>query len=319
MLFKRQTNSSTTAMQSLYSELDALIAFKFHVKQKKISHHNQLVANSTGSHHSLRKGRGMTFSEVRQYQAGDDARHIDWRVTARTQKAHTKVFTEEHERPIVFLTEQSPALLFGSQVRLKIAQAMNLTAIIGWTALQQNERVGGLCFSTQQHSWVAPKRSQQTLLHLLQQGITLQQSLQQPEMISENTWSSQLHQLSKTIKPGSKVFLIGDLLNLNQTCFQQLQQLKKHNDIVLLHIYDQIERHLPSQGWLILTSDYQGEGNTQLTINSDDGAIQQQYHQGYLNLWQPLKKFSAQSRIPLLEIACHENPLSTLLAHKVIV
>ncbi|MDX1353346.1 MAG: DUF58 domain-containing protein, partial [Thiomicrorhabdus sp.] len=86
-----------TQSSSLYSDLSELVAFRFHVKQKKLSHQQNRIATNSGNHLAVRKGRGMTFSEVRQYQPGDDIRYIDWRVTARTQKTHTKVFVEEHE------------------------------------------------------------------------------------------------------------------------------------------------------------------------------------------------------------------------------
>jgi uncharacterized protein (DUF58 family) len=108
---------NTDNTQLLYSTLEPLMAWQFQVKTRKFVAHQALQAQQTGTHHALRKGRGMSFSEVRQYQPGDDIRHMDWRVTARTQKPHTKEFIEEHERPTLLVCEQSPALFFASQTR----------------------------------------------------------------------------------------------------------------------------------------------------------------------------------------------------------
>ena len=117
---------------SLYTTLNQLVESRFHVKHHTLGSQQKVMQQVSGGHHSLRKGSGMTFSEVRQYQAGDDIRHIDWRVTARTQKAHTKVFTEEHERPVLIVAEQTPTLFFGSKVQLKAAQVLNVAALLGW-------------------------------------------------------------------------------------------------------------------------------------------------------------------------------------------
>ena len=307
----------TDSLSNLYSHLGELVAFRFHVKQKKLAHQNQLMSSSSGSHHALRKGRGMTFSEVRQYQAGDDIRHIDWRVTARTQKPHTKVFIEEHERPTILVTEQTPALFFGSQTRLKINQALNVSAILSWVALNQSERVGGLNFNHQHHEWMAPKRSQATLLANLQKAIQLQTEIQRPEGVNPLFWQNSLKKLNQVAKPGSKIFLIGDLLQLSQTSRNYLQKLRRHNDIVALHIVDPLEKSLPNLGWLSLSQSRYNE--TPLTLDSFNPETREWYAQRYQTQWQQAFKQFTQLKIPLLEITSHENPVEQLNRYRVIV
>lgn len=305
------------ASNNLYSQLDELVAFRFHVKQKKLAHQNRLMSSSSGSHHALRKGRGMTFSEVRQYQPGDDIRHIDWRVTARTQKPHTKVFIEEHERPIILVTEQTPALFFGSQVRLKTNQALNISAILSWVALSQNERVGGLSFNHQHHQWVAPKRSQSTVLTNLQKAIQLQTEVQYPDESHPLFWQNSLKKLNQVVKPGSKIFLVGDLLQLSQTSRNYLQKLRRHNDIVALHIVDPLEKSLPNLGWLSLSQNRNSDAV--LNLDSFNPKTREWYAQRYQTQWQHAFTQFTQLNIPLLEIASDGNPVEQLSRYRVIV
>ncbi|HAN54646.1 MAG TPA: DUF58 domain-containing protein, partial [Pseudomonas sp.] len=119
-----------------------------------------------GLHHSKLRGRGVDFDQVRVYQAGDDVRTIDWRVTARTQEPHTKLFHEERERPIYIVVEQSPRLFFGSGRQFKSVLAAQAAGLIGWAALSHNDRVGGLVFGSEQQE-IKPRRSKQSLLQLL--------------------------------------------------------------------------------------------------------------------------------------------------------
>ena len=302
---------------SLYSQLESLVAFRFHVKQKKLSQQNNLMATSGGNHHAQRKGRGMTFSEVRQYQPGDDIRHIDWRVTARTQKAHTKVFIEEHERPVILVTEQTPALFFGSQVRLKSSQALNLSAILAWTALHQSERVGGFTFNESHQAWVAPKRSQQTVLHTLQQSLQMQSQLTRPGQSNPLIWQKHLKHLTQVVKPGSKVFLMGDLLQLTDQSLAYIRSLSRHNDVVAIHIFDPLEKQLPKLGWLSLTLGFQSD--SLLKLDSFRRQTRDNYAELYAKQWQAVQDQFRQIKLPLIEIGCHENPLESLLRNKVIV
>ncbi len=311
------TDNTGARSYNLYSQLDDLVAFKFHVKQKKLAHQNRIMSASSGSHHALRKGRGMTFSEVRQYQAGDDIRHIDWRVTARTQKPHTKVFIEEHERPTILVTEQTPALFFGSQVRLKMNQALNLSAILAWTALNQNERVGGLTFNHQHHAWVAPKRTQGALLNALQQSIQMQSEIQLPEYANPMLWQNRLHHLNQVVRPGSKIFLIGDLLQLSHTSRGYLQKLSRHNDIVALHIVDSLEKTLPDLGWLSLTQSRHSQ--QRIHLDSFNPKTREWYAKTYQQQWQKTQEHFTKLKIPLIEINSQEEPLQALVRHKVIV
>lgn len=301
--------------ESLYTELNDLVALRYHLKQRKLNHQQQLLASNIGNHHATRKGHGMTFSEVRQYQPGDDIRHIDWRVTARTQKTHTKVFVEEHERPTFLVTEQTPALFFGSQVRLKTDQTLNIAAILAWCSLNQNERVGGISFNSHDASWVSPKRSQKAVLGFLQQAIQLQRKLHKPGSAQNHYWQKTLQQLSKTARPGSKVFLIGDMNQMLETNYESLRNLNRHLDIVALHVFDPIEKHLPELGWLSLTRAF---GDIPLRLDSFRKKTRLDYAQAYRATWEENKQKLNRIQIPLFEINNQLNPVQQLLEQRII-
>ncbi|WP_029408709.1 DUF58 domain-containing protein [Thiomicrorhabdus sp. Milos-T2] len=301
---------------SLYSELPDLVAFRFHVKQKKLNHQQNLLAANSGDHLAIRKGRGMTFSEVRQYQPGDDIRHIDWRVTARTQKTHTKVFVEEHERPTLLVTEQTPHLFFGSKVRLKTAQALNLSAVLAWVSLNHNERVGGITFNHLQTLWIPPRRSPKTVLHLLQKGIELQHQINRPMAPDTQAWVDTLTQLIKVNKPGNKVFLIGDMMQLVKHAAPQLHKLKHNTDITAIHIYDNLERELPKLGWLSMTQSFVGD--KLIKLDSFRAKTRDSYSTLYKEQWHETQELFSKLKIPLVEIGTHQEPLMALIQHKLI-
>jgi uncharacterized protein (DUF58 family) len=307
---------SATLDSSLYSTLDELMGWRFHVKHRQLNNVQKVMDQISGQHHSLRKGSGMVFSEVRQYQPGDDIRHIDWRVSARTGKVHTKLFSEEHEKPILVISEQSPSLFFGSQVRLKSAQVLNLASILGWTALQQGDAVGGLAFSPGHLAWIAPKRQQKTWLHWLQQAAKLQQGLQTPGKSQPHFWQQATTQLLKTVKPGSKLFLIGDLFSLNEATLNNLQRLRKHSDISAIHVYDALEKELPALGWLSLSDG--AFDSPALTIDSSLPITRQHYREQFEQAGVQATQRFRQHGIPLTLVSAQEAPLAALLRQQLL-
>ncbi len=304
-------NSMQTEETSLYSNLKDLVEFRFHVKQKKLNHQQDQIVAQTGSHLAVKKGRGMTFSEVRQYQPGDDIRHIDWKVTARIQKPHTKIFVEENERPTLLAIEQTPNLFFGSKKRLKTAQALNIAAILAWVSLSHNERVGGIGFNHLRQNWLSPKRNQQTVLSLLQQSIDLQAQINTPLAPDSQAWPEALNQLLKVNKPGNKVFLIGDMIQLAKYAKPQLQKLKTSSDITAIHIYDNLEKTLPELGWLSMTSSF--ASNKLVRLDSFREKTRQNYQDIYEEQWRNTAEVFVQLNIPLVQIGTHQEPLMSLI------
>lgn len=220
------------------------------------------IAGISGLHLSKMRGRGLDFEEFRPYQAGDDIRLIDWRVTARTNRPVTKVFREERERPVIIAVDQTHNMYFGSQVAFKSVIAAQAAALFCWLAIDNGDRVGGLVFSDVGSSLVRPKRSRRSALHLLNQVFQYNQQLQEmkdPEALVPEDPSFKpglahaLGQIRRITKPGSTLYVISDFLTLDEKALQYLNQLSQHNNVVCCFVYDALEETLPAPGIYSIT------------------------------------------------------------------
>lgn len=226
-----------------------------------------------GLHHSKLRGRGVDFDQVRAYQAGDDVRTIDWRVTARTQEPHTKLFHEERERPVFVVIEQSSRLFFGSALCLKSVLAAQAAALFGWAALNHNDRIGGLVFSDQEHHEIKPRRSKQSLLQLLNVLVRSNQQLGCSDgRAPRETFSLALRRAREVLRPGSLVVILCDERALNDTAEQQLSLLARHTDLILLPLNDPLDHALPSAGLLRFV-----EGEAELELDTQDEHLRNSY------------------------------------------
>ena len=203
-----------------------------------------------GLHHSKLRGRGVDFDQVRVYQAGDDVRTIDWRVTARTQEPHTKLFHEERERPIFIMVEQSRRLFFGSGLIFKSVLAALAAALVGWAALAHNDRVGGLVFGDNEHYEIKPRRSKQSLLQLLNRLVSVNQSLHTEVVADRDSFGMALRRAREVLRPGSLAIILCDERALTDSAEQQLSLLSRHCDLLLLPLSDPLDHALPAAGLL---------------------------------------------------------------------
>ncbi len=197
-----------------------------------------------GQHHSHQQGRGMNFSEVRLYQPGDDVRSIDWRVTARTGKTHTKLFTEEREQPVMLLVDLSTSMKFGSELLLKSVQAAHFSTLLSWLAVSQNDRIGAIIFNGIKIIECKPTGRKQGPLRIMHALIEAHiQMLQAQEMpISPEHWQEALRHLHHLCPKGSEIVVISDFYSLSQEDKRRLAQLRQHNRIQFVHIVDPLEQ-----------------------------------------------------------------------------
>lgn len=229
-----------------------------------------------GLHHSKLRGRGVDFDQVRVYQAGDDVRNIDWRVTARTQEPHTKLFHEERERPVFLLVEQSPQLFFGSSLCFKSVLAAQVAALFGWAALAHNDRIGGLVFNAAQCSEVRPRRSKQSLLQLLGLLVRANQALAGTPASAESAGSGlalALRRAREVLRPGSLALAVCDERSLDDGAELQLGLLARHCDLILLPVSDPLDHALPAAGLLRFA-----DRHARLELDSGDAALRQAWH-----------------------------------------
>lgn len=229
-----------------------------------------------GAHASPLRGRGLSFHHVREYQGGDEIRHIDWRVTARTNTAHTKVFEEETERPVLVFVDQRQSMFFGSQRCFKSVLACHIMSLLAWAALESNDRIGGLIFNDTGHQEVRPRRSHRAVLRLIHKAVEYNHALAGSQAPAESqnskhldaqgskqTLTTALEELRRINRPGSSVFLISDFHGLDEDALRQLHLLSRHSDVFALTTVDAMERELPASG-LLSVSD--GQQRLQLDI-----------------------------------------------------
>ncbi|SMS02657.1 hypothetical protein VIM7927_03992 [Vibrio mangrovi] len=224
--------------------LEELLAYKQHCASW-LPPAKSLWSTMSGQHLSRQLGRGMNFSEVRRYQPGDDIRAIDWRVTARTGKPHTKLFSEEREKPVILYIDLSATMHMGSRLLLKSVQAAHMAALLAWLSLAQKDRCGALIDLGDSLIDIKPKSHQPGVLALLQKLIdcqTRQLQINQTHTSAVLPMSESLTALNRLSPKGSEVILVSDYTRYHDDLKPQFSQLRRHNQVRLIHIYDPLEQ-----------------------------------------------------------------------------
>ncbi len=216
-----------------------------------------------GNFFSRYKGRGMDFAEVRAYQAGDDIRSIDWRVTARTGKAHTKLFHQERERPLWLWVDQRPSMYFGSRECFKSVLACQLAAFYAWQALALGDKIGSVVFNEVDQRLHRPVGQQRSLQALFANLIDYNQRLLQSPLPSNNTntrnnLTTALQGLLHNLHKQSFVVLISDFSDWDATSAALMQTIASRTHLICHFIADPLEQHLPTKahGWITQGSEY---------------------------------------------------------------
>ncbi len=197
-----------------------------------------------GAYRSRFRGRGVDFLESRNYQPGDDIRNMDWRVTARTGRAHTKVFQEERERPVLVVLDASPSLYFGTRQRLKSVAAGQMAAAIAWAAIRRGDRIGGFLFAPGRHRELRPAGGRRGAMRMIQ-GLVDWLVPGQPESVESEPMSAALERVRHTVRPGSLVVIISDFFSMDEDCNRHLSRLRQHNDVIGCQVLDAAEYRLP--------------------------------------------------------------------------
>lgn len=282
-------NLGEVSGSGVYTSIDELVSLS--ATARHLSHLKARVVSQaqSGSHHSRFKGRGMEFAEVRAYQPGDDVRSIDWRVTARRQAPHTKLFQEERERPVIVLCDQSASMFFGSRYCMKSVLAARSAALLAWSALSHNDRVGGIVFNQKNNWTIKPARSRKALLRYFKLIENANHALNAESvrdgLLSNNGFIETLIEASQVTRPGTLIFVISDFHGLDRQATQQLSGLARHNELILLRCTDPLEHHLPPGGILPMRNGEEvfflnpEDEQTRLALNSWDHEIDRQLMQ----------------------------------------
>ncbi len=273
-------------------------AQKLPLKSRKIQ------SRMSGHYLSAFKGRGMEFDEARPYQPGDDIRSIDWRVTARSGKTHTKLFREERERPVLLWVDYRKPMFFGTRNSFKSVVAAKAAALLAWSAAQHGDRLGGLIFSERLHQELRPQRGQSASLHFIRK--LAEHPAWDDHAVTDDDAASgiqALQRLRRVVRPGSLIFLISDFRHMDPRMQTVLAALARHNDLVMLFIHDPLESDLPPAGFYRVS-----DGHRERTLNTRDKDNRRLYRQRFRQHRQQLQQTCKKLGIFFLDIGT-EQPL----------
>ena len=240
---------------------------KIEIKTKSLSH--QIFA---GEYHSAFKGRGMAFSEVREYQFGDDVRNMDWNVTARLRAPYVKVFEEERELTVVLLVDVSSSGIFGTTSKSKRELLAEIAAVLSFSASANNDKVGALFFSSKVEKFIPPKKGRSHLLRILRELLEFE-----PQTKGTNI-SEALRFLTNAIKRKCTAFLLSDLMDVDQQGKPNYEEALKvavnRHDLSVINIYDPRERNLPDIGLVRIKDAETGE---QMWVDTSSKEVRNHY------------------------------------------
>jgi uncharacterized protein (DUF58 family) len=230
----------------------------------------------SGQYHSAFRGRGMTFSEVREYQYGDDIRSIDWNVTARFNHPYVKIFDEERELTVMLLIDVSGSNEFGTRKQFKEELMTEIAAVLAFSAIQNNDKVGVIFFSDQIEKFIPPKKGTTHILRIIRELVDFKPQSQRTSI------SEALRFLNNALKKRSIAFLLSDFID--RDFYEALRISARKHDLVALRIYDPSEQELPMLG---MTQMYSKETGKTVWVDTSSHAARKQYK----NWWSDTEKY----------------------------
>ncbi|MBY0292083.1 MAG: DUF58 domain-containing protein [Alphaproteobacteria bacterium] len=280
----------------LYPRLDELVALKSKIPHLTLSSNRTTPSPTAGDHHSPFRGQGLEFEEVRKYAPGDEIRNIDWRVTARTGMAHTKVFREERERNVIVCVDVNSTMRFGTRGTFKSIQAARIAALLGWWALTNHHKIGSCLFGDVPGGiqFLAPKRSRKSLWTLFKQLSGTHLSENASPILLEDM----LDHVNKSAPTGTLIFIISDFNTQNSALEQKLAHLQKRCEVALVTTDDPADQSIPPVGIISFAGDHQEK----LSVNTDSRSGREAYTAQWLKTRQSLQQISIKLKIGLIQI-----------------
>ena len=277
---------------------------KIEIKTRSLSH--QIFA---GEYHSAFKGRGMAFSEVREYQFGDDVRNMDWNVTARLRAPYVKVSEEEREMTVVLMVDVSSSGIFGTTLRTKRELIAEIAAVLSFSASINNDKVGALFFSTKVEKFIPPKKGRSHLLRILRE------LLEFTPQESGTDISEALRFLTNAIKKRCNAFLLSDLLDVDANAAPKYEEALKiaanRHDLSVIEIYDPRERDLPDVG-LVRVCD--AESGAQRWINTSSASVRKSYSQWNEKVQAEAEKLFRKTKVESVSISTSDDYVKNLIS-----
>lgn len=271
---------------------------KIEIKTKGLS--TQLFS---GEYHSAFKGRGMAFSEVREYQIGDEIRTIDWNVTARMGDPYVKVFEEERELTVMLLVDVSGSKAFGTEQRTKQELATELAAVLSFSAISNNDKVGVILFSDQVEKFIPPKKGKSHILQIIRHLIDFEPKSNQTDI------KKALEYFTNTTKKRSTAFILSDFM-CNSSFVDALKMTSKRHDLIALELFDKKEKVLPNIGLVPMVDLESGQTNW---VNTSSKKVRKNYEEQALMRQEQLHQQFKKSGVSFTEISTADDYVKSLM------
>ena len=285
-------------------DLKELIGLRHQARQIDLVPRGRVLATQSGGHLSPFRGRGMEFDESRVYQAGDEPRNMDWRVTARSGTPHVKLFREERERPVWMVVDQGPGMRFGTRVAFKSVIAARAAALLGWAASDNGDRVGGMVFDGSRVVQHRPAAGKRGLLPLLQTLANPQHAAESGDELFANTVAGQF---APAIRSGSLVFLISDFHGLETDHVAWMAKLARTNELVMVHVFDRLEAAAPPPGRYAVV-----DGDQRAMIDTSSASLRMHWSERFEQHRANLLNLSQRYRAHLVELRTDQPIAETL-------
>ena len=276
---------------------------KIEIKTRALSH--QIFA---GEYHSAFKGRGMAFSEVREYQYGDDVRNMDWNVTARRRAPYVKVFEEERELTVVLLVDVSRSRLFGTVGASRKDMLAEIAAVLSFSAIINNDKVGALFFSDKVEKFIPPKKGRSHLLHIIREIIEFEPTTDGTDI------SEALRYLTNAIKKKCTAFLLSDMIDVNKDGSPRYEEALKvavnRHDLSVIEVYDPRERSIPDIGMVHIKDSESGQTGW---VNTSDRKMRLAYEEWFRNVEQTASRLFMKYNVDKVSIALNDDYVKGLM------
>jgi len=264
----------------------------------------------TGAYVSHFRGRGMEFDESRPYQPGDDPRSIDWRVTARSTTAYTKLFREERERPVLVVVDLRANMHFATRGCYKSVNASRAAALLSWAAHHKGDRLGGLIFGDTTHRELKPRLGRQAALRFVHELVghpDWENRERKPGSDDEAPLTQAMSALRRVARPGSLVVILSDFLGFSRSAQSYLSSVARHNEVLAVFLNDPLERALPPPGHYRLVS-----RDKELAIDTFAKAARNDYRQSFLQRRQELEAFCHRYGVHVMPLSTEDDPVTAL-------
>ncbi len=294
----------------VHTDLARLVALKYLARGFSFLPRQPVNSVLSGRHASRIRGRGLEFEDIRGYRPGDDVRSIDWKVTARTRQPHTRVFTEERDRPVLLLVDQRAAMFFGTRHAMKSVTAAEAAALGAWRALGVGDRVGAVVFDDTSSDEIAPRRDHATVLRILRAVVDRNRAMHAG--IDSIGGASMLNRViesaTRLARHDHLVVVISDFDGADDATREMLKRLAVHNDVLCVPVYDPSAEQLPQSGDLRVS-----DGRLEVLLPLGSAKVRREVAEFASGRIAAILEFPRHIGVPVLPLSAGEDAAAQVL------